>query len=145
MFIQIYSVSSFFMLKATLILSIDISALTAMEGRKGGKLSRWRVFGLKQNPWTQLTLGLQLGRQGEKPAKDMKIQGLTLDLDVLTLDSGQSAFFCAHLQHPRLSVCRSVYQIPPFLSSNHNWDRQFPYVVSRSLYYDTSMMNYYYC
>jgi hypothetical protein len=85
-----------------------------MEGRKEGKLSRWRVFGLKQNPWTQLTLGLQLGRQGEEPAKDKKIQGLTLDLDVLTLDSGQSAFFCAHLQHPRLSVCRSVYQNPTF-------------------------------
>lgn len=85
-----------------------------MEGRKEGRLSRWTVFGLKQNPWTQLTLGLQLGKQGEEPAKDKKIQGLTLDLVVLTLDSGQSAFFCAHLQHPRLLVCRSVYQNPTF-------------------------------
>jgi hypothetical protein len=107
MFIQIYNVSSF----SPPVLSIDISAPDC-----NGKLSRWRVFGLKKNPRIDcgFTLGLQLDSQGEKPAKDKKIQGLTLDLDVFALDPGQSAFFCAHLQHSRLSVCRSVYQNPTF-------------------------------
>jgi hypothetical protein len=75
-----------------------------------------------QGLWTEkspstdckFTLGLQLHSQGEEPAEDNKIQGLTLDLDVFALNSGQSAFFCAHLQLSRLSVYRSVYQNPTF-------------------------------
>ncbi len=111
MFIQIHNVSTFFMPKAASILSIDISAPNC-----NGNLSRSRVFGLKKSPSTdcKFTLGLQLHSQGEKPAEDNKIQGLTLDLDVFALNSGQSAFFCAHLQLSRLSVCRSVYQNPTF-------------------------------
>jgi hypothetical protein len=140
MFIQIHNVSTFFMPKAASILSIEISAPNC-----NGNLSRSRVFGLKKNPSTdcKFTLGLQLHSQGEEPAEDSKIQGLTLDLDVLALNSGQSAFHtCNFLDYRFVEV---FIKIPPFSSSNHKWDRQFPYVVSHSLYNNTSMMNYYYC
>jgi len=37
-----------------------------MEGRKEGKLSRLRVFGLKQNPWTatHLRIAIRQTRRG---------------------------------------------------------------------------------
>jgi hypothetical protein len=73
------------MLKAT---TIDRYFCPDCNGRKEGrKAVEMEGLWTEAESMNQLTIGLQLGRQGEELAKDKKIPGLTLELDVLTLDS----------------------------------------------------------